>query len=190
MVAVRRSPVRREAAPARRRAGDLPQMPAIQVGDQLPCGGKSTESPPAGRRPRRSCRFSARVPIREVWLASTATLTVRTRPVRSRTPGTCPSRRSSGRTNVRSARSTPPNCRSPRAGPCRPPSQTSRPACQFGRLASTSSAGAWTPCAGSSAAVDASGLVRRPPTGTPDHQHDVESNQVTRAGSTRDAGAR
>ena len=154
------------------------------------CGGKSTESPPAGRRPRRSCRFSARVPIREVWLASTATLTVRTRPVRSRTPGTCPSRRSSGRTNVRSARSTPPNCRSPRAGPCRPPSQTSRPACQFGRLASTSSAGAWTPCAGSSAAVDASGLVRRPPTGTPDHQHDVESNQVTRAGSTRDAGAR
>ena len=143
-----------------------------------------------GARPRRSCRFSARVPIREVWLASTATLTVRTRPVRSRTPGTCPSRRSSGRTNVRSARSTPPNCRSPRAGPCRPPSQTSRPDCQFGRLASTSSAGAWTPCAGSSAAVDASGLVRRPPTGTPDHQHDVESNQVTRAGSTRDAGAR
>ena len=35
--------------------------------------------------------------------------------------------------------------------------QTPRYACQFGRLASTSSVGAWTPCAGSSAAVDALG---------------------------------
>ena len=36
-------PVRREAAPARRRAGDLPQMPAIQVGDQLPETPRSEE---------------------------------------------------------------------------------------------------------------------------------------------------
>ena len=35
--------------------------------------------------------------------------------------------------------------------------QTPRYACQFGRLASTSSVGAWTPCAASSAAVDALG---------------------------------
>ena len=35
--------------------------------------------------------------------------------------------------------------------------QTPRYACQFGRLVSTSSVGAWTPCAASSAAVDALG---------------------------------
>ena len=77
----------------------------------------------------------------------------------------------------------PPNCQpgplsaetsatrqSPRAGPCRPRYQTSRHACQSGRLASTSPAGAWTPCAVSSEAVDGSGLVHRPPTGMPDHQ--------------------
>ena len=77
----------------------------------------------------------------------------------------------------------PPNCQpaplsaetsatrqSPRAGPCRPRYQTSRHACQSGRLASTSPAGAWTPCAVSSEAVDGSRLVHRPPTGTPDHQ--------------------
>ena len=45
--------------------------------------------------------------------------------------------------------------RSPRAGPWRPRPQTPRYACPFGRLASTSSVGAWTPCAASSAAVDA-----------------------------------
>ena len=37
--------------------------------------------------------------------------------------------------------------RSPRAGPCRPRPRTRRYACRSGRLASTSPAGAWTPCA-------------------------------------------
>ena len=68
----------------------------------------------------------------------------------------------------------PPNCQpgplsaetsatrqSPRAGPCRPRYQTSRHACQSGRLASTSPAGAWTPCTVSSEAVD--GLRVGPP---------------------------
>ena len=45
---------------------------------------------------------------------------------------------------------------SPRAGPCRPRPQTRR-ACQSGRLASTSPAGASTPCAVSSVAVEAPG---------------------------------
>ena len=39
--------------------------------------------------------------------------------------------------------------RSPRAGPYRLRLQTTPYACQFGRLASTSSVGAWTPCAAS-----------------------------------------
>ena len=106
--------------------------------------------------------------ILEVWLPRT---TVRPRPSRSTPLGTCASTNSSRSTNVRTARSTPPTCpparmsaetsamrRSPRAGPCRPRPQTPRYACQFGRLASTSSVGAWTPCAASSAAVDALGL--------------------------------
>ena len=44
--------------------------------------------------------------------------------------------------------------RSPPAGPSQPRPQTRRRACQSGRLASTSPAGAWTPYAVSSAAVD------------------------------------
>ena len=130
-----------------------------------PCGGAALESAPgpavaARRNSRRRgrwdppppleplgpdppassgcpCRLRARVSIREVWLPKT---TVRPRPSRSRPLGTWASRNSS-RSNVR----------------------TARYACQFGRLASTLSA-AWTPCAASSAAVDAWGLgVRRPP---------------------------
>ena len=111
------------------------------------------------------CRSRVRVSILEVWLPRT---TVRPRPSRSTPLGTCASTNSSRSTNVRTARSTPPTCpparmsaetsamrRSPRAGPCRPRPQTRRYACQFARLASTSSVGAWTPCAASSAAVDA-----------------------------------
>ena len=46
--------------------------------------------------------------------------------------------------------------RSPRAGPCRSRLPSRRHACQSGRLASTSPAGAWTPCAVSSEAVERS----------------------------------
>ena len=67
VVAVRRAPVRREADRARRRAGDLPKMPAIQNSDPLPETPRSDEgceedltgrrgSPPrmaATERPRR-----------------------------------------------------------------------------------------------------------------------------------------
>ena len=69
---------------------------------------------------------------------------------------------------VPAADAGPPNCQpgplsaetsttrqSPRAGPCRPRSQSRRHACQSGRLASTSPAGASTPCAVSSVAVEA-----------------------------------
>ena len=97
--------------------------------------------------------------------------------VRTLPLGTCALTNSSRSTNVRTARSTstPPTCpparmsaetsamrRSTRAGPCRPSPQTRRYACQFARLASTSSVGAWTPCAASSAAVDAGALVDAP----------------------------
>ena len=133
----------------------------------------------AGAAPRRRgfpCRLRARVSIREVWLPRT---TVRPRPSRSRPLGTCASRNSSRSTKVRIARLPPPTCppsrmsaetpamrRSPRAGPRRLRPQTPRYACQFGRLASTSSVGAWTPCVASSAVVDAlgSGPRRRPNT--------------------------
>ena len=111
--------------------------------------------------------------ILEVWLPRT---TVRPRSSRSTPLGTCVSTNSSRSTNVRTARSTRPTCplvrmnavasamrRSRRAGPCRPRPQTPRYACQFGRLASTSSVGAWTPCVASSVAVDTWAWVRRPP---------------------------
>ena len=61
VVAVRRSPVRREAAPARRRPGDLPQMPAIQVGDQLPETPRSEEDLTGRRKPLRTGSRRGRV---------------------------------------------------------------------------------------------------------------------------------
>ena len=104
------------------------------------------------------CRLRARVSIREMWLPRT---TVRPRPSRSRPLGTCSSRNSSRSTNVRTARLPPPPTCPPSRMSAETPAmrrpQTPRYACQFGRLASTSSVGAWTPCAASSAAVDALG---------------------------------
>ena len=96
--------------------------------------------------------------IREMWLPRT---TVRPRPSRSRPLGTCSSRNSSRSTNVRTARLPPPPTCPPSRMSAETPAmrrpQTPRSACQFGRLASTSSVGTWTPCAASSAAVDALG---------------------------------
>ena len=85
-----------------------------------------------------------------MWLPRT------TRPCRSRNRplDTRASRNSSRGTTVRIARSPRPSC--PPAGMS---AETPRYACRFGRLASTSSVGAWTPCAASSATVETLGLV-------------------------------
>ena len=155
---------------------DLTPVPALPV-----IGARALALPAGTGGPDVRGVLRARVSIREVWLPRT---TVRPRPSRSRPLGTCASRNSSRSTNVRTARLPPPTRptsrmsaetpamrRSPSAGPCRLRSQTARYACQFGRLASTSSLGAWTPCAASSAAVDALGSgpvvrqTRRPRTG-------------------------
>ena len=84
VVAVRRSPVRREAAPARRRAGDLPQMPAIQIGDQLPETPRSEEEDceedlTGRRKPLRTCSRRGRVRSAERTAASRRSCTSRLR---------------------------------------------------------------------------------------------------------------
>ena len=93
-------------------------------------------------------------------------------PAGNRPLGTCASRNSSRSTRVRIARLPPPTCPPSRmsaetpaiASAAHAPDHADyaprppRYACQFGRLASTSSAGAWTPCVASSAVVDALGL--------------------------------
>ena len=119
-------------------------------------------APLVRRQPRlHFCRLRARVSIREVWLPRTA---VRPYPSRSRPLGTRASKNSSRSTPAGMSAATSAMRRSPRARPGRPRSHAPRYACQFGRLASTSSVGAWTPCAASSAALECFGLwVPAPP---------------------------